>query len=477
VAATVLKSTTGTWINYATTALFQVLFARSFGATPAASAYALTFTISVGIGAVFVGTSQVVYLPRLLARNGEVLTAIVRRVVRLTWLALATFLILAASATLIAPVLAPSLDRAGVHLAALIRLACLFGFSQVLVGQLAVLCWARGARFVPAVSPAWPSILASVPLLAGADVSTATLYLLLTAGSVLQVILLGITAGRNLSFSREPGDRRGEPPTLVSLSTWAVAQLVVPFEVWVAARASATGGADFNYAYRAIAVAEALIVGGIMSAALPDWSDYFRTEARRTLERSIAHTVSVAALALSVAAGVGLVASQTLVRLAFQRGSFTAHDTRVVSAIIVAGLAGFVAEGVMLVLSQAILAERRIRAGIAFGMGRATALLVLVAIFGLTRGPVGVAMGYSVANVLALAAEIAYVCREGIVTRRQARLARSTLLVTASTGVTAALLVPVDVPSLLRAALVVAVFASGLIRLRDSLPRLRTPLS
>jgi putative peptidoglycan lipid II flippase len=472
-----LKSTVGTWISYATTVLFQVLFARSFGTGPSASAYALTFAIAVGIGAVFIGTSQVVYLPRLLARNGEVLTEIVGRVVRLTWLALATFTIIAATATFVAPVLAPSLDRAGVDLPALIRLACLFGFLQVLVGQLGVVCWARGRRFIPAVSPVWPSILASIPLLAGRPTSVQSLYLLLTAGSVLQMLLLGAAAGWNLRFSGEPADRREEPPTLLSLSTWGLAQLVVPFMVWVAARASATGGADFNYAYRALAVSEALLVGGIMYAALPEWSDFFRTEARSTLERSIAQTVSVAALVLSVAAGIGLVASPMLVRLAFQRGSFTAHDTHVVTTIVVAGLAGFVAEGVMLVLSQAILAERRIRAGIAFGMGRAAALMVLVATLGLTSGPVGVAVGYSIANVIVLAVQIGYVWRNGIVTRRQARLARSTLFVAASTGVTAAVLAAMKLPSVAGAALVLAVFASGLIAWRDSLPRLRTPLS
>lgn len=472
-----LKSTVGTWISYATTVLFQVLFARSFGTGPDASAYALTFAIAVGIGAVFVGTSQVVYLPRLLARNGDVLTEIVWRVVRLTWFALAAFVTIAATATFVAPVLAPALDRAGVDMASLIRLACLFGFSQVVVGQLAVVCWARGARFVPAVSPVWPSILASIPLLAGGATSAQSLYLLLTAGSVLQMLLLGAAAGRRLTFSSEAADRHGEPPTLVSLSTWGVAQLVVPFMIWIAARGSAGGGADFNYAYRAIAVSEALIVGGIMYAALPEWSDFFRTEARTTMERSIAQTVSVAALALSVAAGIGLVAAPTLVRLAFQRGSFTAHDTQEVSTIIVAGLAGFVAEGVMLVLSQAILAERRIRAGIAFGMGRATALLVLAGIFGLTSGPVGVAIGYSVANVIALAIQIVYVWRKGIVTRRQARMARSTLLVAASTGATAALLAAMNLPSVAGAALVLAVFAGGLIGLRRSLPKLRTPLS
>jgi putative peptidoglycan lipid II flippase len=472
-----LKATVGTWVNYATTLLFQVLFARRFGATPAASAYALTFTIAVGVGTIFVGTTQVVYLPRLLARSGEVLTAVLRRMGCLTSYALVTFVVLAAGASLVAPVIAPRLDHPGIDLAGLIRLACLFGFTQVVVGQFAAVCWARGARFVPAVSPVWPSLIAAIPLLVDPHVSTSTLYDMLTAGSLVQVVLLATTALRGLRFSGGPRDRRGEPPIFVSLATFVAAQLVLPFEVLIAAHASATGGADFNYAYRAIAVAQALIVGGIMSAALPDWSGYVRADARATLERSIARTVSMAALALSAAAAVGLVASQTLVRLAFQRGTFTAHDTRAVGAIIVASLVGFVAEGVMVVLSQAVLADRRIRAGIAIGMARAAALILLVSIFGLTYGPVGVAVGYSVANVFALAGEAIYVCREGIVTRGQARLARSTVLVALCTGATAAVLLPLNVPSLVRAAFVLAVFASIVIRLRNSLPKLRTPPS
>jgi O-antigen/teichoic acid export membrane protein len=110
-------------------------------------------------------------------------------------------------------------------------------------------------------------------------------------------------------------------------------------------------------------------------------------------------------------------------------------------------------------------------------MGRAIALIVLAGIFGLIGGPVGVAVGYSIANVIVLAIQSVYVWRKGIVSGRQARLARSTLLVAASTGVTAALLTAMNLPSLAGVALVLAVFAGGLIGLRNSLPRLRTPLS
>jgi peptidoglycan biosynthesis protein MviN/MurJ (putative lipid II flippase) len=471
-----LRSTVGTWVNYATTALFQVLFARRFGAAPAASAYALTFTVAVGVGAIFVGMTQVIYLPRLLSRSGELLTAVLLRMGRLTWLALVTFAILAVAAPWLTPVIAPSLGNRGVHLVALTRLACLFGFTQVLVGQLAVLCWARGARFIPAVAPVCPSLIASIPLLANGHSSTVTIYVLLTAGSLLQLTLLSAAGGRGLRLSQAPYDREGEPPTGVSLGTFAAAQLIAPFEVAIAAHASATGGADFNYGYRAIVVAQALMIGGVVSAALPDWSNHVRAEERVTLEHSVARTAAIAALALSAAAAVGLVASDTLVRIAFQRGSFTPHDTEIVASIVAYALVGFVAEGIMLVLSQAILAGRLIRAAMIIGMSRAAAIVVLVAVFGLAAGPVGVAVGYSVASVITLVAEVVYVCRKGLVSAKQLPLARSTLLVMACTCLTAALVRPVSIPPLLRIGLVLAVFVTVIISVRDRLPKIRTSL-
>lgn len=471
-----LKSTAGTWVNYATTALFQVLFARRFGASPEASAYALTFAIGVGVGATFVGTTQAIYLPRLLTTSNEVSLATVGRMLRLTLIALTAFGLLAASASLIAPVIAPQLNLPAIHFARLIRTACGFGFLQVIVAQLAALCWARGSRFVPAVSPALPSIVASIPLVATGSVSPATLYLLLIVGSLLQVGVLTLAAGRKLRFSREPRDRRGEPPLLVSLGLFAVGQVVGPFEILIAAHGSQSGGAYFNYAYRAITVAQALIVGGIVAASLPDWSSYVRAEARRKLERSFARTISVTALALSLAGAIGLVASTTLVQAAFQRGSFTAHDTHVVSTIVDAAMLGFAAEGVMLVLGQALAADKRLRMMIVFGQGRAGFLILLVAILGLIDGPVGVAAGYSAANVIALALQLHYVRRDGLLPRHESPLVRSTAVVTVCTGAASAALLASGIPWLLGASLVVAVFAMAMISVRHGLRTLRGPL-
>lgn len=467
-----LKSTIGTWVNYATTALFYVLFASRFGATGTASAFITTFTLAIAISSIFIGTTQSIYIPRLISSGGEVLSEGIRWMAWLTLGALALFSAFALIAPALAPVIAPTLNRPGVHVVALMRYAAAFGFCQVLAGQLAALSWARGGRFIPATAPAVPSIVAAIPLLLLDQVSTPDLYALLTAGTLLQVVLLAAITARGLRLTHEPLQKLGRL-TLAWLGTFTMAQFIVPFEVLIAARTSASGGADFSYAYRALAVAQLLIVGGVAYAVLPDWSGYARANARLALERSIARTTALAALALSLAAVIGLVALPTLVRVAFQRGSFTAHDTHVVSTILSAALVGFVAEGVMLVLGFALVADRRTRASIMVGVVRATAVLVLVSIFGLTGGLVGVAVGYSAANVLALTVLLIYVIRAGMLTGQQSQLARSSVLVVLVTGLAGGALLIINAPEIVRVLLVLTVFAGSTVSMRQRLPSLR----
>ncbi len=465
-----LKATVGTWLNYTTTVIFQVLFAARFGSTVAASTYALTFTIAVALGAIFVGTTQSIYIPRLLSHNGEVLSAGIRRILWLTLLALIVFLAFAACASPLAVALGATLNRPGAHLVAVLRLSALFGFSQVLVGQSAAVSWARGSRFVPAVAPALPSLVASVPMVISHDVTAQTLYLLLTVGTLGQIALLAGTGCRRLHVSAHALAGTGRL-TIAFLGAYLLAQFILPFEIFVAARGSGSGGAYFNYAYRALAVAQLLIVGGLTLGALPEWSTYARARARQALEHSIVRTGAVAMLALSLAAAVGLVTSTSLVRLAFQHGSFAAHDTHVVSVIMRAALIGFVAEGMILVLSPALIADRRNRAAIAFGVARTACVVVLVASVGLAAGPVGVAVGYSAANAIILSGQLVYLYQARMVTRRESAMIRATTLVIAATGVAAAIGLLLPIPAPVRAGIVIAVFVSVAAGLRTTLPR------
>ncbi len=465
-----LKATVGTWLNYATTVIFQVLFAARFGSTAAASTYALTFTIAVALGAIFVGTTQSIYIPRLLSQDGEVLSAGIRRILWLTLLALVVFVAFAAGASPFAAALGGKLNRPGTHLVAVMRFAALFGFSQVLVGQLAAVCWARGSRFVPAVAPAIPSLVASVPLVVNHEVTAQTLYLLLTVGTLGQLVLLAVTGCRRLRVGAHTLAGTGRL-TIAFLGAYLLAQFILPFEIFVAARGSASGGADFNYAYRALAVAQLLIVGGLTLGALPEWSGYARAQARQALERSIVRAGAVAALALSLAGAVGLVTSTSLVRLAFQHGSFTPHDTLMVSMIVRAALIGFVAEGMILVLSPALVADRRNRAAIAFGVARTGCVVVLVAAFGLAAGPVGVAVGYSAANATVLGGQLVYLYQAGMVTRRESPMVRATAVVIASTGAAAAVGLLLPVPAPVRPGIVIAVFVIVAAAVRNTLPR------
>lgn len=474
-----LKATVGTWLNYATTVIFQVLFAARFGSGAAASAYVLSFTIAVAIGAIFIFTTQSIYIPRLISRDGHVLSKGIRQIIVLTFFALVLFLVFAAVASPLVSTIAAKLNAPGAHLPAVMRWAAVFGFSQVVVGQLAAVAWARGLRFIPAVTPAIPSLVASVPLALGHHVSAQTLYLLLTVGTLFQVALLAITSCARLRFSSERLDGLGRL-TFGFLGAYMVAQFIVPFEVLVAAHASTGGGPHFNYAYRTLAVVQLLIVGGLTLGALPEWSNYVKASARLRFQRSVVETASVAALALCLAAAIALVASTSLVRLAFQHGTFSSHDTQAVSSIVLAALVGFVAEGLILVLSPALIADRRNRAAIVIGLCRTGCVVALVAIFGFSAGPVGVAIGYSAGNLILLLAQLAYMWRWKILTLRELKLIRSTIVVVGTTVLAAAAALLLPVPTLARSCLVLAVFAGLYLALDDtlpSIPRLPTPFA
>src|SRR4051794_7620177 len=87
-----LRATSGIWVNYGTTVLFQVLFAVRFGSGSQAELFVVTFSVLLAVGALAAVTVQSVVVPRLLTANGELQSAAIRLVLVLTGVSAVVFL-------------------------------------------------------------------------------------------------------------------------------------------------------------------------------------------------------------------------------------------------------------------------------------------------------------------------------------------------------------------------------------------------
>src|SRR4051794_12781387 len=98
-----LRATAGTWLNYSTTLVFQLLFAREFGAGVEASSYQLVFYLAIAASSVFINTAQAVFVPRLLLPGGELDPRVTRVLVYVVIASLGLFAIADAVAGFLAP--------------------------------------------------------------------------------------------------------------------------------------------------------------------------------------------------------------------------------------------------------------------------------------------------------------------------------------------------------------------------------------
>ena len=52
-----IRASAATWLNYATTLVFQILFAARFGSSDVAGAFVIAFAVAISLGGVFVSTA------------------------------------------------------------------------------------------------------------------------------------------------------------------------------------------------------------------------------------------------------------------------------------------------------------------------------------------------------------------------------------------------------------------------------------
>jgi len=465
-----IRATTGVWINYATTAAFQVIFAARYGNSTTASVFVVTFGFAIALGGVATASVQSVVVPRLIAEDGTIVRASLRLAGLFAVAAAAALGTVALFAHPLAGLIAHHTAVPSGSTALALRAAAGFVFLQVVAGELVAIALACGRRFGPAIAPGLPSIAGSALLVGRSHPGLSAIYAALAVGAIAEIVLLARLVGR-----RAVSDRIFPPAGAVAVAT--AVQLVLlafvpPFERIMASAHSAGGAAAFNYALRSLAVAQQLLVGGWVLASLGDWSTLVRSKDVVAFRASLRRTLSGATILLVLAASLAIVLGDHLVAAVYQRGAFSAADTRLVTRLLMFALPGFCAEGIGLILSQALLAHRR--NGTAIAIGGVSFLLRGAAAYlcGVRWGAAGVAAGYSAAACGVLVIEAIAVAAGSLAELRDLVAVSRGVAVAAGTVLSAFAAAALGPPALVSAAVVCACFGGLVFVLRPELPRL-----
>jgi putative peptidoglycan lipid II flippase len=418
-----IRATSATWLNYATTIAFQVLFAAAFGSSGEAGAFVIAFAAAVSIGGVFVTTATTNVLPRMVASDGSISRPALRVLAGIGGVVIVSALAVGLTAVPVSTIVGPLVGVSPELAATLLVAAAVFLGTVGVAGILGSVVLIRGHRFLPAFAPAFPSILGGLYLIITPEPAVTGAFAALAAGGVIQVLIVGAFALLpRFSPAARPPLRLGRIATLTAVILLLQA-LLPPLQRILAATIDPAGAAQFDYAARGMQVALQLLLGGLVIAVLPDWTVRFSQAG--VIHSEVTRTTAVATVLLMAAAGFALVAAEPVVRLVYERGAFLAADTEMVVLITRILVPGFVAEGLWLVMCQGLLATGRTDLVLRVWAIRFAALLGLTLVLGWTGGAVGVAVAHSVSNLVATGFGAAFSARAGIFRDGAAMLGRA----------------------------------------------------
>jgi peptidoglycan biosynthesis protein MviN/MurJ (putative lipid II flippase) len=397
----VIRATIGTWLSYATTVLFQILFASLFGTTNSAAAFVIAFALMGGISGVIVTTMQTVVSGRLLRMDSTMRSGalgMLGTMVALGGLLAVALALLAPSAGV---VLARTSGYEPVPCTDLLRLAAAGVFIQSLSGALGVVTLVAGRRLLPAVSPALPTLCGAVAIVGSHHADVRWAFGFFVVGAALQVVVLGVSALNSLQVKSDP------VPEILGTSVVTIGVLILlallpPLERTVAALHVAQDAANYDYAIRSLRAVQQLVLGGVVLASLGDWAQLTTDGNRDRASESLLARVTLVSISLVLAASVAAVGSHKIVEIVYQRGAFNAQDTDDVTRILQVALPGFCAEGVGLVLISALAGSRHNYPLAGLGMLHFVGRVVLMIALAPPFGAYGVALGYSITQVMLL---------------------------------------------------------------------------
>jgi peptidoglycan biosynthesis protein MviN/MurJ (putative lipid II flippase) len=322
---------TGNVIGFARVALTAYLL----GTHSAADSLAVAMGPVDALNSVLINSIVFAFVPMLTAREGPARAALLRQLTR-CWLAVSVTI--SAAAVLAAPwlmrALAPGLDPA--YFGAAVTIFRILALSTTAAGIGAVQCallytqrrFAPTAFYQAALNAS--TVICAIALWKWMGVYAFAIGY--TMGAWLQLAIVWISARRGL----EPGaaesslrwsDLLMKPAFFAVYAAGLGANIV--FTRAYATHAGPGMAAALDYCMRGVGVPLALLVSPISNSLLPEIARRGVRDALRLIDR----TIAIAGLAAVAGCAFALAFRQPAIAFFFERGSFTAESTRLVSAV------------------------------------------------------------------------------------------------------------------------------------------------
>lgn len=433
----------------------------------------IVFSAAISMSGLLISTVQSVAVPRLVAADGTLLPRTIRFLGIVTafagLLSLGTELLAEPAAGVLAKV--ASIDQE--QTSELLRWGAGALFAQFLAGELAAVSISIGGRLIPTLAPTIPSIVAATVLLLVPSAGVVTALQWIAIGSVIQVAVLAALLRNRIRF----GSERTPPLTsaaLLMLGAYVLLTSIIPFERVMAATHAPSDAAVYDYAIKSLRGVQLLLLGGVVLASLGDWSSLATRLKKDQLADSLLRRTVLGGILLVLAASIAIVAGHSLVDLVYHRGSFTSQDTAAVTTTLLLGLPGFVIEGIGLVISPALVGTKRNAEIAAIGAANFILRLTLLIVLAPSFGAPGVAIGYSLSQVVLTPVLVAVAAKHALWPRAGRRdvAAGSTVAIGTLAAAVGLAIFATSVPPLVNGAVVTAVCAVLFLVMRP-LPSMR----
>jgi putative peptidoglycan lipid II flippase len=331
---------TGSTIGFARVALTAYLL----GTHNRADSLAVAMGPVDALNSMLINSMVFAFVPMLAAEAGPGRTEIFLKLRRIfVWVFLAVSLTAIASAPWLMRVLAPGLDPDSFQVA--VRIARILGLSTTAAG-VAALYWAllyTQRRFGPTAFYQATVNLTTIVVAASLwrVLGVYAFALGYAAGAAIQLAFVHLAALPTLRMRKLPPEessRGPQWPVVLAKPAFFLAyaaglNLNITFTRAYATHVGPGMAAALDYCMRGVGVPLAVLVGPLANSLLPEIARLRSLFRLREAFRLIDRTVSLAALVAVGISAIALLLRQPVIALFFQRGSFTAQSTRLVSAV------------------------------------------------------------------------------------------------------------------------------------------------